>query len=285
LSGPALNFFRNLVFLFLVNLRFFFKFLLFESAVVYAMPRRYTSFSNRGSRYVGRSRNYGGYIKKRRHTYQAGVHDRRMSALMAARGIPTPVVRGFVGAGAENKYHDVAAASYVLDNTGSITHLDVVPQGSTVNRRDGRKFSPLTAHFRGRITSNSATTFSEYSVILLWDKQPNKALAAVTDVLDAANPYAQNKRENASRFRIIRRWDGCVTGKNDGTSTSGFARNFDKFVRLPRGLIAECTPADITGEIGNRVTGALLLVTVGNQAAGNTAGVCYCSVRIGFQDV
>jgi len=247
------------------------------------MPRMYSRYAA-----LGRRTTHSGYIRKRRNAFQAGVRGRRMSSLMAARAFPIarPIVqRGFVGGAGENKYFDVAGAMYVLDNTGAITHLDVVTQGNTVNSRDGRKFMPTSVNFRGRIMSGTGTTFSENAVMLVWDKQPNKALAAITDVLDAATPYAQNKREHASRFQVIRRWDSVCSGKNDGTTVGGFIRNFDHFVRLPRGLIAECTPADTTGAIGNRVTGALLLITVGNMGAGATAASLYCSIRIGFKDV
>jgi len=249
------------------------------------MPRLYAASA--GYARLGRRAHYSSGINKRRTAQSAGVRGRRLSSLMAARSFPIarPVVRGFVGRGAENKYFDIVAANYVLDTTGSITHLDVITQGSTVNSRDGRKFMPTWINIRGFTQNNSASVGTDNAVILVWDKQPNKALAAITDILDASAPTAQNKRENASRFMILRRWDFVMTGKSDGTTVPGFLRNFDKFVRLPRGLIAECTPADTTGAIGNRVSGALLLVTVGNVAAGNGAALMHVGMRIGFKDI
>jgi len=192
---------------------------------------------------------------------------------------------GKVGRASENKYFDVATATYNVDNTGTITHLDVVTQGDTVNSRDGRKFMPTWVNMRGYMINGTGALANDCVVILVWDKQPNKALAAITDVLDSATSESQNKRENASRFQIIRRWNFILTGKQDGSTTSGYCRNFDKFVRLPAGLVAECTPADTTGAIGNRVSGALLMITVGNVAAGVTAAQLRVSVRVGFEDV
>jgi len=249
------------------------------------MPRLYAATA--GYARLGRRAHYSSGINKRRAAQAAGVHGRRLSSLMAARAFPIvrPVVRGFLGRAGESKYIDIAGAAYVCDTTGSITHLDVVTQGDTVNSRDGRKFMPTWLQMRGRVGNNANATYNDCAVILVWDKQPNKALAAVTDVLDTANPQSMNKRENASRFQIIRRWDFTLTGKSDGSTTPGYVRNFDKFVKLPRGLVAECTPADTTGAIGNRVTGALLLVTVGAKAPGDTASVLAVGMRIGFKDV
>lgn len=252
------------------------------------MPRLYQSQAGWNS--LRRRATHSGYIRKRRVAQAAGLHGRRMSALMAARAYPIarpmqPALRGFLGGAGENKYVDVATATYACDTTGSVTHISVVPQGDSVNQRDGRKFMPTSVNIRGSIGNGSTSTSTENAVMLVWDKQPNKALAALTDILDAATPIAQNKRENASRFTILRRWDSVLTGKSDGSTTSGYIRNFDHFVRLPRGLIAECTPADTTGEIGNRVTGALLFVTVGNRTAGSTAAGLIVNIRVGFKDV
>lgn len=226
----------------------------------------------------------------KRGIHKPGASSRALARQRAQWQARTAVVRrapirGFVGRAGENKFFDVALANYNCDTTGTMTHLDIVTQGDTVNSRDGRKFMPTWVNFRGYIVNGATSVSTDSAVILLWDKQPNKALAAVTDFLDSASSLSQNKRENASRFLVIRRWDFAMTGKNDGTTTSGYVRNFDKFVRLPRGLIAECTPADTTGAIGNRVTGALLLCTVGRTAAGTTSAIFSAAIRVGFKDV
>ena len=193
------------------------------------MSRLYQS--QQGWDYLRKRPTHSGYIRKRRAVQAAGVHGRRLSALMAARALPIarPVSRS-VG---ENKYIDIAHASYANDTTGSVTHLSVVPQGDSVNSRDGRKFMLTNVNIRGWIEQNSTAVWNNPVNLLVWDKQPNKALAAITDILDSIHPSSQNKRENASRFMILRRWDMVLTGKNDGSTVSGFARNFDKFVRFP----------------------------------------------------
>lgn len=245
------------------------------------MSRLYQS--QQGWDYLRKRPTHSGYIRKRRAVQAAGVHGRRLSALMAARALP--IARPLSRSVGENKYVDVAITTYPCDTTGTITHISVVPQGDSVNSRDGRKFMLKTVQIRGKVMNGSTATYTNNAILLVWDKQPNKALAAITDILDSVHADSMNKRENASRFVILRRWDMMLTGKNDGSTVGGFIRNFDRFVKLPGGLIAECTPSDATGEIGNRVTGALLLVTVGSIVAGTAAASFIGPIRVGFEDV
>lgn len=192
---------------------------------------------------------------------------------------------GFRGSAGDAKYVDLAFASYALDTTGSITHMDIVAQNSTVNGREGKAFRDVSILLRGYAANGPTAIKNDCAVLLVWDKQPNKALAAITDVLDTTSSYSMNKRENASRFVVIRRWDWGMTGKGDGSTVGGYYRNFDHYVKLPPDCVATCTVADNTGVIGNRVSGALLLVTVGSNAAGDTAAAISLGARINFEDV
>ena len=225
---------------------------------------------------------------------QGGVRRRRAPVRRYVRSAPVrrytsrtinQRTSGFVGASGDAKYVDVSSATYVCDTTGAITHMSIVPQGSTVNQRDGKAFRCTSIQLRGKVTNGATAVANDCAVMLVWDKQPNKALAAITDILDAATAQALTKRENASRFVILRRYDFSLTGKSDGTSTAGYMRSFEKYVRLPSDCVAVCTTADTTGEIGNRVSGALLLVTVGGTAAGTAAASLIATARVNFTDV
>ena len=213
--------------------------------------------------------------------FLANVRARRQQALVGSRAhMPRRPFRF-----GENKYVDIATNAYQLDTTGDVVHLDVVPQGSSVSERDGRKFMVRWVSIRGFSTNLTTATQNKCAIILVWDNQPAKSLAAMTDLLDSASSESQNKRENASRFRVLRRWDFMLTGKGDASTTPGFSQTFDHFVRLPYGLVAECTPSDTTGAIGNRVSGALLLFTVGQTAAGTAGASASLTMRVGFTDV
>jgi len=198
------------------------------------------------------------------------------------------VNRGFLGAYGEAKYFDVAAGSIALNTTGSVTQLDSVPTGTTVNSRDGRKFKLTSFQVRGIAGNDTTGTSSLGAMYLVWDRQPNKALAGVTDILDAATPVAFAKRENVQRFKIIKKWRWCFNGNGAtaGQQTATSAFDIDDYVKLPDECVAECTTADTTGAIGNRVTGALLLVCVGNKA-GPATDDDYVTIttRVNFSDL
>lgn len=199
------------------------------------------------------------------------------------------VNRGFLGAAGEAKYVDTALASYGLnsDSASPVTHIDIVPVGSTVNSRDGRKFKPTSVQLRGIARSDTTTVASNGAVYLVWDRQPNKALASVTDILDSQNSNSFGKRENAQRFRIIKKWRYDFIGNyaTAGQQTSKSQYDVDEYVKLPEECLAECTTADTTGAIGNRVTGALLMVTVGDTAGGTTDATFTVRIRTNFRDV
>lgn len=196
------------------------------------------------------------------------------------------VPRGFLGAAGDAKYIDIANANYAMDTTGSVTHLSIVPTGTTVNARIGKAFQATSFECKGTVAGGSTATYNKVRALLVWDYQPNKALAGITDILDTASAYSLKKRENASRFKIIRDWSMDLVGGNGaGLYTDTALENFDQYVKLPKDCVATCTTADTTGVIGNRVTGALLLVTVGIQSPGTAAAVLNFTGRVNFKDI
>jgi len=192
-------------------------------------------------------------------------------------------MRGFLGQAGEAKYFDTANV-LALNTTGTLNHIDIVPTGTTVNSRDGKNYTITSVQIRGNVVQDTTAATNNVAMYLVWDKQPNKALAAITDILDTSTTLSFIKRENAQRFQIIKKWRYALSG-NAGTPTAGMEiYDVDDYIKLPRGLTASCTTADTTGAIGNRVTGALLLVGVGNTASGTTDAVGNINARVNFMD-
>lgn len=186
----------------------------------------------------------------------------------------------------ESRYIDIAADTYALDTTGSITHLDEVPRGYTVNTRNGAVFRSTGVVLRGHAVNGSTAVYNDCSVLIVWDKHPNQALASITDILDSVSSHSLNNRSKACRFVTIKRWDFTLVGKGDGTSGGDkFVTAFHYNLDLPKHCVACCTTSDATGEIGNRTSGALLMVTVGNNAAGNAAAELAVTMRVNFVDI
>lgn len=218
--------------------------------------------------------------------YRQAAAKPRAAIARSRRGRRTIAARtSYLGAAGDAKYIDLASAVYNFDTTGDIVHLDVVPQGTSVNERDGRAWKDTSLSIRGSAVNDSTATYTNNALIIVWDKQPNKALPAITDILDSANVVSLNKRENSSRFVTVRRFQFILTGKGDGSTTDGFAKTFDEYIRLPKGCIATTTSGDTTGAIANRISGALYAISVGSVVAGTTACAGTFTMRLNFMDV
>lgn len=186
----------------------------------------------------------------------------------------------------DQKFIDPFMSANYMDNVGTILHLDIIPVGNGVSAREGKAFSVDSLQIRGSVFASSVGTVAMGAVYYVWDHQPNKGLPAVTDVLDSVSPYSFIKRENASRFRIIGQRHYSVLGNSGAPKTTAGSYPVEEYIRLPRSsCIATTTLLDTTGVIGNRVTGALYLVLVGDQASGVNSPAYLVNVRITFSDI
>lgn len=251
---------------------------------------------------------YGQYVKSMGGTtYRAATQAQRSAAAriagaaLARRGVAYPaqgsvgaragryggytVPRGFVGLAGDRKFVDTALAVYAMNTTGSITHVSIVPTGTTVNSREGKSFRVTSCQVRGNVSSDAATTVAPAAWALVWDYQPNKALPALTDIWDAVNDASFIKRENNARFKILLWRHHTMIGNVTTPASGGEQCPVDEFVKMPKDAVALCTVADTTGVIGNRINGALYLCTMGGIAAGTADANLTVSVRTNFIDV
>lgn len=183
------------------------------------------------------------------------------------------------------KYFDKAGAVYACNTTGSITHLDVVPQGSTVNTRDGKAYKIRSVQVRGYFYADTTTTTTVAVAYMIWDRQPNKVLPAITDIFDSISSDSFAKRENKVRFVILKKWVKGIAGNITSPTTGKEIQPVEKWLRMPDGAVAQCTTADTTGVITNRINGALYLVTMGATAAGTADANVFLGFRINFSDL
>jgi len=190
--------------------------------------------------------------------------------------------RGFL-AGNDAKFVDLALGTYANNTTGSITLVATIPQGTTVNAREGKACQLTSVRIRGRVQADATTTTTAYANYLVWDSQPNKALAAITDVLGSADPSAFPNRENAQRFKIIKQWRGTLSGNTTAPAATDVTVDVDDYIPL-KDCVTSFTAADTTGVIGNIVTGALLFVSVGSTVAGTADANTIVGFRVNFKD-
>lgn len=235
-------------------------------------------------------------MKRKRSTSDARLSKRpvQFRRLTPSLG-PPPRVRGrygtrktpmtAVGWLGDKKYIDTAEANYVLNTTGSITHISIVPTGTNVNSREGKAFQVTSASIRGFATSDTTTTTTLGWIALVWDYQPNKALPVLTDIWDAISGSAMIKRENNARFKIILYRRYLFVGNSTTPTADKAAYDVDEFGKLPKDAVALCTSADTTGVIGNRLNGALYLCTGGSTAAGTADANTSLYCRVNFSEI
>jgi len=203
----------------------------------------------------------------------------RMSARYGARFGARARLSGETG------YVDVTGGPHALDTTGSVTLLNTVAQGASVNQRVGKKVALKSLQIRGHARNNSTATDNDVAYLIVYDKRPTGTLPAVTDILVSANSAAFNNDANSGRFRIISRWDAALLGNNTAAAnlTESFMKSCDTYIPL-KGL-PTVYKAAATGAIGDIEEGALYLVTVGWNVAGTAAASLYASTRLRFVDV
>lgn len=188
----------------------------------------------------------------------------------------------------EKKYLNNAIGSYTAwDTTGQVSDISVVPLGTSVNQRIGKMVNLTGVQIRGTVTSGSGSK-DHCALLLVYDREPNAAasLPAITDILNSASSNAQTNRDNAPRFKIVRRWDFVMVG-TPGTASAAAetVHIIDEFVPLKRGKYPiKYTAANTDGANTGKIKGNLVLVTIGNNAAGAAIPTAAIATRVDFED-
>lgn len=195
--------------------------------------------------------------------------------------------RGFYGPGQrvpqERKVIDVQAATSVCNTTGAVTLINGVATGTDFTQRIGRKIKMVSVQIRGwLVPDDNIVNPNMARIMVVYDSQPNGALAAVTDILLQADATSMMNLNNRDRFRVLLD-EQLASGPRNDTASIAVADNVslsvNRYVKCNWDVVFDGTAATI----GSIQTGALLLVTVGMQAAGNANTLTY-STRVRFID-
>lgn len=195
---------------------------------------------------------------------------------------------------AEQKAITGTAATLALQETGQCFHLDQVTQGPGVTQRLGQKHRVTGVHIRGWSLINSAQGFDHVGYYLVWDRQPNEVLANPGDIFLGGTDIVDSfpNIDNLGRFVVLGRKSGAITSAvtvPNGTGTE-YTRNVnsvfyaDDFWDLTdKNLIATQVIAG-NGLIGDRTSGALLMVGIGQSAPALSTNLHF-NFRLYFEDV
>lgn len=167
--------------------------------------------------------------------------------------------------------------------------LNTVPTGNSAITRIGKKVAAKAIQIRGTLLVSTATKADNVALMLVWIKTPNLAatLPAVTEILKTQHVASLTNRDNASKFKIVRRWNYVLTGNQTTPSTGTEEICIDEYVTLkPSKYESVWSQGSVNGTIGEFEKGALILLCVGEEAYNATTTVTiYGNTRYFFVDV
>jgi len=178
---------------------------------------------------------------------------------------------------------DIAEASYGLNTTGSVTMLNGVATGTDFTDRIGRSITMKSVLIQGYTeTEDTDVAATLCRVMIILDKQPNAALPTIANIFNAATSSAPLNLTNRDRFRVIME-KMFVCGYYNKTATFSLGDQTSKLVKKYIKMNIPVTYNGTGATIAAIQSNSLLLVTLGNQAAG--AGYTFKgSVRVRFVD-
>ncbi len=174
------------------------------------------------------------------------------------------------------------------------SHLDIIAQGTGASQRIGQRSKITGIHIRGEMSlpTEIANRTSSAGYYIVWDRQPNGALAVLNDILDTevndvnsvdAFPLASNE----ARFVILARKTHNFVKQETASSSFDDRWTIDHYLQFNRSLLTTSKNVDElattpSGGIGTRSSGALLLLPIGDT----TAEIPFTySYRVYFEDV
>jgi len=235
------------------------------------------------------------YMSRSANVQQQRLTSRASAWLQAAQQYPAvqqmqqaPLTnRGWVNDGSEVKYSDLASANYACDTTGSVTCLNAVPRGDAPTSRNGNVINMKSCRVFGLIYPQDYNVAPNLArIMLVWDAQPNSgSLPSITDILNASTSISSTNLNNRMRFTILRDYKTSLAAISiGGAAQTNFAGSptvdeLDWYVKIPQRTYYSGNDALYS----TIATGALLLVTIGNQPV-NDGSAALLTTRIRFTD-
>lgn len=150
----------------------------------------------------------------------------------------------------ERKFIDSTQAVAALGAAGIIL-VNGVATGTDYNNRIGRETAMKSIYLR-LTGSNTVDQTAALRIMLVYDKQPNGVLPAITDVLTAADILSPNNLNNKDRFITLSDQDKQISTAGD----RGFTHVVYKKVGLP------CQFSGTGATIASISTGAVYIILI-----------------------
>jgi len=190
----------------------------------------------------------------------------------------------------ELKYLDTYLNAGAMTTTPTLTLLNGMTLGDTVNQRDANQITPTSIQFRAYLVADPTyyDTDIMWRHIILWDSQANGAAPTAGDILDTAviNAYvlAPYKREYQKRYKII--YDKVGVLKPRVVDLANAANQYVSDVSISKkkrqlNRIVKYRNAQNSGTIVDIGSNSLYSFWVSSVANGFTA---FCGYRMYFKD-
>lgn len=207
---------------------------------------------------------YGRYASSRRGNYINFYRSQRTDPLY-----PRPEVKYFT-----NVYNTVDP----IAQTGEISVLNALAQGTGSNQRIGSQFSTKSVYWQYILTLGGTAVPCVGRVLLCWDRQPDSGIAAVADILDISGSNlpvtAPINLSNRDRFVVLSDERHTLSPNGDQIKTITGFRNINQQTTVSTSSTGAAIPT----------TGALLVLTCSDQSASASEMQLYGTWRVRFID-
>lgn len=179
----------------------------------------------------------------------------------------------------EMKTFDIGTSTTLVcssDGTTAQTQqlLNTIPTGTSSITRIGKKVLMKALQIRGILEAGSTGVSERCAILLVYVRSNNQAATPTVwaDILNAQSPISMTNRDNASKYKILRRWDYQVIGNatTAGQQSDKTAYAFDEYVVFKKPLISTWTSASVAGTIAEFEKGSLHICCVGNATTAGT---------------
>lgn len=177
------------------------------------------------------------------------------------------------GTGPELKVIDVAQGPTNNTNTGVLTLVNGVGQGSDFTQRIGRKvcLKSLLINWSTSQAGVSTEAGEVVRMMLIYDSQTNSAsLPATTDVLLTADPFSAMNLNNRDRFKILydkrATLNPAVYTASVLTAGAPVLRFYSKYLKLNHEMIFSGTGSTI----GSIQTGSIFSLVITTSGTGSS---------------
>jgi len=168
-----------------------------------------------------------------------------------------------------------------FNTTGNIQLVATIPLGASVQERNGKVAQYKSFQVKGIMRNGTSADYNKCTWMLVYDRQPDGTLPAITDVLNTVHSYAFLNDVNSARFKVLVREDEVLVGDGVNFSTSKSCINVDVYTKCNLPIKFKAVG---DGTIADLAIGAVYLITVGDNAAGTAAAEFIGRVRTRFVD-